>query len=483
MNQMLKVYAIIVLALFFCSLTQADESDLVWSTFVGGDAGDIGWDIAVGGNGEVYLTGSTNTEAFPTTAGAFDSTYNGGGDIFVAKLDPSGSSLIYSTLVGGDSYDMAKSIAVDGAGRAYVTGETYSTDFPTTNGAFDETHNAGKDVFVLRLNAVGSNLDFSTFLGGLEDDRGLGIAVSGAGAIYVTGQTYSRDFPTTEDAYDAAHNSGGDAFMAKLNATGSDLVYATVLGGNEDDSGRDIALDEFGNAHVTGYTMSADFPVTSGAFDTSHNGVEDVFVAKLDPTGGILSYATFLGGGGDDKGFGIALDGTGSAYVTGHTKSSDFPATADAFDTTLGGDVDLFVARLDASGRAMEYVTYLGGSRQDYGHDLALDGAGSALVTGYTRSNDFPVTASAFDGTHNGDWDLFVARLDVAGKTLDYGTFLGGSRFEKGFGIALDGAGNAYLTGYTWSADFPTTAGAYRSAYLGRFADAFVVKLKLGDNR
>jgi hypothetical protein len=368
----------------------------------------------VDGNGRAYVTGQTDSSDFPTTTGAFDRTYNDGGDIFVTKLNASGSALAYSTFLGGTSIEFSADIAVDGSGRAHVTGQTRSADYPTTTGAFDRTFNGGiADAFVTKLNASGSALAYSTFLGGTEFDQGSGIAVRD-GSAYVTGETGSDepgnpDYPTTAGAFDRTFNGGDiDAFVTKLNASGSALAYSTYLGGTNDDVGHDIAVRD-GRAYVTGYTFSTDYPTTTGAFDRTHNGFIDAFVTKLNASGSALAYSTYLGGTNQDQGEGIAVDGSGRAYLTGFTASSDYPTTSGAFDTTLDG-FDAFVTKLNASGSKLAYSTFLGGTDQDQGQGIAVDGSGRAYVTGDTSSPDYPTTSGAFDTTYNGG-DAFVTKL------------------------------------------------------------------------
>ena len=276
------------------------------------------------------------------------------------------ADLLYATFLGGSGDDSGYGIAVDAAGYAYVTGYTQSDDFPTTPGAFDTSGNGWYDVFVAKLNPAGSRLAYATFLGGSGDDSGYGIAVDGAGSAYVTGKTYSTDFPITPGAVDTSYNSVYDAFVVKLNPAGSGLAYATYLGGCTGDIGRGIALDEAGSAYVTGKTSGC-FPTTPGAFDTSYNNAHNrAFVAKLNPTGSGLAYATYLGGTrtyeafySDDYGWGIAVDEAGHAYVTGQTDASDFPTTPGAFDTSFdsayGGP---FVAKLNPTGSGLTYATY-----------------------------------------------------------------------------------------------------------------------------
>jgi hypothetical protein len=457
---------------------QDNPADLLYATFLGG--GDRDWDyaIAVDGAGRAYVTGVTDSADFPATPGAFDPSYSGSDDAFVARLNAAGTALEYATFLGGGGGDWGIGIAVDGAGRAYVTGVTDSADFPAIPGAFDPSYNGDDDAFVARLNAAGTALEYATFLGGGGGDWGKDIAVDGAGRAYVAGDTTSADFPATPGAFDPSHNGGyWDAFVARLNAAGTALEYAAFLGGGSVDSSPAIAVDGAGRAYVAGGTASADFPATPGAFDTSHNGDDDAFVARVNPAGTALEYATFLGGGDLDWGIGIAVDGAGRAYVTGYTQSADFPTTPGAFDPSYSGPADAFVARLNPAGTALEYATFLGGG---YGTGIAVDGAGRAYVAGDAISADFPATPGAFDTSHNGGyWDAFVARLNAAGTALEYATFLGGGGTDGGEGIAVDGAGRAYVTGVTASADFPATPGAFDTSH-NDDDDAFVAKLAMG---
>jgi hypothetical protein len=453
------------------------DPGIVYSTYLGGSGLDEGQAIAVDGAGSAYVTGETSSADFPTTPGAFDTSYNGGDfDVFVTKLNQTGSTLLYSTYLGGNGFDLGTGIALGGAGTAHVTGVTFSADFPTTPGAFDTSYNGGGDAFVTRLDPTGAALLYSTYLGGSSLDQGFGIALDAAGNAHVAGQTRSAAFPTTPGAFDTSSNGALDAFVTKLDPTGAALLYSTYLGGSGVDVGRGIALDGAGSAHVTGQTDSADFPTTPGAFDTSFNGANDAFVTKLDQTGSTLLYSTYLGGSDFDEGFGIALDGPGDAHVTGFTGSTDFPTTPGAFDTTLSGVRNAFVTKLNQTGSTLLYSTYLGGNGVDAGFGIALDGAGSAHVTGQATSTNFPTTPGAFDTTLDGGGDAFVTRLNQTGSALLYSTYLGGSDFDVGHEIALDAAGSAYVTGFTNSTDFPTTPGAFDTSYNGD-GDAFVTKL------
>ena len=463
---------------------------LAYSTYLGGSGFDQGYAIAVDSFGNAYVTGKTAAIDFPTTAGAFQTNY-GGGDAFVAKLNAAGTALIYSTYLSGGS---GNGIAVDSAGNAYVTGEAGPTNFPTTPGAFG-TSPMGYDAFITKLNPAGSALVYSARFGGNLDDFARGIALDGAGNAYVTGWTGCRSttctFPTV-NAFQPNYAGGtNDAFVTKIDSSGSALVYSTYLGGGaiingSEDWGEGIAVDSAGSAYVTGYTYSPDFPVTAGAFDTARAGL-DAFITKFTPDGASLVYSTFLGGAGRDQGQGIAVDAIGNAYVTGITESFDsaftlqyegFPVTRGAFQ--INGSYDAFVTKLNPQGSALVYSTYLGGAAGvDRGWAIALDLAGNAYITGDTTSSDFP-TASPIRGAYGGGIsDAFVTELNATGSALVYSTFLGGTLTDEGRGIALDGSGDAYVTGDTSSSDFPT-ADPVQVNNGGGFEnhdDAFVAKL------
>ncbi len=457
------------------------DPGLVYSTYLGGN-GDESGKIAVGGTDNAYVMGTTTSVDFPTTAGAYDTTYNGSDDAFVTKLNAAGTALEYSTYLGGSGRDASFSynrIAVDGAGHAYLTGYTESGNFPTTPGAFDRTYGGQGDAFVAELSATGAALMYSTYLGGGGGDTTQGIVLDSDGNAGVAGFTTSTDLPTTAGAYDTTYNGGYDAFITKIDATGAALIYSTYLGGGDYDRILNIAADAAGGAYVTGYTISTDFPTTAGAFDTTFNGNYDAFVTKLDASGAALGYSTYLGGSAVENGSGIAIDETGSASVTGTTSSEDFPTSAGAFDETYNGLGDAFVTKLDASGSALNYSTFLGGSSGEVGGAIALDDAGSPYLTGRTASSDFPTTPDAFDSTWNGNIDVFMTKMELSGSALVYSTFLGGAGADLSGSIALDGGLNAYLTGDTQSTDFPTTAGAFDTTANGG-ADVFVTKLDIG---
>jgi hypothetical protein len=481
-------------AAYDCGQPLVIDPVLSYSTYLGGSGFNWGGGIAVDADGNAYVVGWTDSSNVPTTPGAFQTTFGGGTrvDTFVTKLNPTGSALVYSTYLGGNGSDVGRKIAVDGVGNAYVVGQTLSSNFPTTAGAFQTSFGGGySDAFVTKLNPTGSALVYSTYLGGTGEDDGSGISVDADGNAYVAGFTQSADLPTTAGAFQTNFGGGyGDAFVAKLDPTGSTLVYSTYLGGTDSDAAGNpgLAVDASGNAYVTSETVSTDFPTTAGAFQATLPGFQNAFVTKLDPTGSALVYSTYLGGSYSDWTQAIAVDAEGNAYVTGATRSRDFPTTAGAFQTTFGGGKsDAIVTKLNATGTALVYSTFLGGSGKDYGSAIAVDTAGNAFVTGTTNSSDFPTTITAFQTSFGGGTrevfsgdlggDAIVTKLNADGSALVYSTYLGGSENDYGRGIALDANPNAYVSGSTSSYwNFPTTAGAFQTGLAGS-TDAFVAKI------
>ncbi len=466
------------------------DPTLIYSTYLGGSTGedmgepggigqDSGWGIAVDTSGSAYVVGITASSDFPTQI-PYQGTIAGGFDVFVSKLSATGSRLIYSTYLGGSSWDNGISIAVDTTGCAYVTGDTLSDDFPTLN-PYQGANAGSYDAFITKLSATGSSLIYSTYLGGSEIDTGFGIAVDIAGNVYFAGRTNSSDFPT-ENPYQGTYAGGVggymDAFVAKLSAAGDSLVYSTYLGGDGNDVAFGMAIDAGGSVYAAGWTTSDDFP-TQDPYQAARAGNSDAFITKLSVTGDSLIYSTYLGGGAPDFGAdhadGIAVDVAGCAYITGITDSSSFP-TETPYQDTNGGDNDAFVTKLSAAGDSLVYSTYLGGSNMDEGRSISVNADGEAYVTGQTRSDDFPIQ-NPFQGTFGGGGsDAFVTKLSPEGDILVYSTYLGGSDTDTGLDIVVDTVGEAYVTGQTYSTDFPTR-NAYQGAYAGSDGDAFVAKL------
>jgi uncharacterized repeat protein (TIGR01451 family) len=473
------------------------ETDLVYSTYLGGSDWDRGFGVATDSSGAIYVAGRTPSTDFPTTPLAFKTTLEVL-DAYVVKLNPAGTGagdLVYATFVGGSAFDSGYGLALLD-GEAYLTGDTNSMDLPTTGGAYDRICGNGGDqcdgaydAFVARLNSDGTALLYGTYVGGGNVDAGSDVAILG-GEVYVTGSTVSADFPTTSGAYDRTCGTDGkcnkfsqyiesDAFFVKLATAGNggnDLLYSTFIGGADDDLGSGIAASA-GDAFVAGGSKA-----TIAGF-SGYAGGNDAFVARIDPAGnGVsdLAYGRFLGGVNYDSGNGIAARGS-TAYVTGETRSTDFLAGM-VSNTYGGGFNDAFLVQLDGQG-AVSYAAFLGGSNPDWGGNVAVDDVGAAVVVGYTRSysDTFPVTEEAYDRTLNGGLDVFAARVDLRSSEpehITYATYLGGSGGDECYSVALDEEGYAYLTGYTASSDFPTTTGAFDTVLSGS-SDGFVAKLQV----
>ncbi len=488
---------------------------LAYSTYFGGAASESASHVAVDASGNSYFTGGTTDGTFAVSVGA---THNNGssapaGDAIIVKMSADGKTALYTTHIGGTQGDVGLGIALDASGNIYITGLTTSTDYPVTAGAF-QTKNVGTNFpvracFISKLNNAGTALLYSTYLGGAANDSlCTGIGVDSAGSAYVTGTTISPDFPTANAIQPTFRSTGMmplDAFVTKLSADGSKLTYSTFLNGTGASGGTALAVDAAGNAYITGATTSRDFPVTTGALQTTYAGgggqrislltSGDAFVTKLDPTGK-LAYSTFLGGAQDDIGIGIAIDGQGNAYVVGSTMSANFP-TKSPYQATYkgaGGDInytsgDGFVAKINPQGTALLFSSYLGGSKDDRASAIGLDATGNIFVAGNTFSTDFPITAGAqqstFQGEHASDTfrtgDAFVVQISPA-FAMTSSTYLGGTGTDFAAGIAIDSQGAVVVSGGTDSPDFLTTTGAAQTKFGGASVgyvpagDAFLVK-------
>ncbi len=458
---------------------------LVYATCLGGP-NDAANGVALDSSGNTYVTGTTTSDSFPTVNPFQATNKSQGGTAFITKFDATGTALVYSTYLGGSNSDGGSSIAVDSAGSAYLTGQTCSSDFPTAL-PLQAILKGSCDPFVTKLNPAGTSLVYSTYLGGsgsgYDFDNGAGIAVDSSGNAYVTGATWSSDFPTANPLQPSLKGYE-NAFVSKLNPSGSALVYSTYLGGSDEDNGAGITVDSSGNAYLIGTTSSPDFP-TVNPFQTyqSKYGQTNAFVAKLNPGGSALVYSTFLDGSGvpypavaagGDEGLGVAVDSAGNAYLTGATWSPDFP-TVNPIQTyqSKSDDSNAFVSKLNSAGSALIYSTYLGGSGCGYdfgtymecgdkGLGIAIDSSGVAYVAGATASRDFP-TVNAIQASNNDSiwppipipYTGFVACLNAAGSALAYSTYLGGNYVTQANAITVDSSGNAHVGGGTGTG-FPT---------------------------
>jgi len=482
-----------------------DPAILVYSGFIGGTGDDRGNAIAVDRDGNAYIVGETNSleTSFPTIAGP-DLSFGGSVDAFVAKLNAAGTALIYVGFIGGTGDDRGKAIAVDSAGNAYVAGDTTSTEisFPVTAGP-DSTHNGATDAFVAKVNASGTSLSYAGFIGGTGVDRGNAIAVDSLNRAYIAGSTLSPavSFPggTGSGAlpsFDSLDNGGVDGFVVRVAADGTALEYASFIGGTGDDGVLGVAVDGDGAAYLTGETSSngLSFPVTGG-LDPVQNGGVDAFAAKVNSAGTGLVYAGFIGGGGDERGRGIALvpgcELDCEAYIVGDTNSTQasFPVTGGP-DLTHNGGIDGFVAKVNAAGAALDYAGYLGGGGTDRANGIAVDSSGVAYVVGETSSDQasFPNGSGlgalmSSDDTHNGAIDGFVVGVNAAGTALIHASYIGGFANDRAKGIAVDDNGDIYVTGESEanSVSFPTS-GAVNSQFSldnsqSGGVDAFVMKI------
>ncbi len=392
--------------------------------------------------------------------------------------------LAYSTFLGGIRQEEGTGIAVDVGGNAYIVGYTDSTNFPITAGAFQHTI-AGFNAFVTKLNPTGTALVYSTYLGGITAEPGLtlgwpvnqgnAIALDAGGNAYVTGFTGTTNYPTTPGAFQTAVGGNYDAFVTKLNPTGSALVYSSYLGGSQNDEGTGIAVDAGGNAYVEGDVSSPNFPTTPGAYETVAPPLSGLFITKVNPNGTGLVYSTYLNGTDVSNGFGIALDPADDAYIVGYTLGG-FPTTPGAFQTIFAtGASDIMVTELNPSGSGLVYSTYLGGNGNNYGGVIAVDSAGNAYVGGSTNATNYPITAGAYQTVQKGQ-NAVVTKLNAGGASLAYSTYLGGTVAEYAYGLAVDPSGDAFVSGWTASSDYPATPGAFQTT-LGGSQDAFLFEL------
>ena len=453
---------------------------LIYSTFIGGNDWDFGNRITLDSENNIYITGKTESSDFPITTECFDDPENITRNIFIFKFKPDSSSLVYSTYIAGSKEDSCESINIDSKNNVYIIGETDSTDFPTTSGCYDDSHNGGYDVFIFKLNYKGSKLLYSTYIGGSGSEYGCDIALDSLNNTIITGYTNSADFPMTTGSYDNTKNGGYDIFILKINSDCSSLLYSTYIGGSNDDYGFAIAYDSENNAYITGETSSTNFPTSSGCFDDSFNGDRDVFVFKLKSDGSEMLYSSFIGGSSSDYGYDISIDFENNTIITGYTRSSDFPTTPGCYDDSYNGNRDAFIFKLKSDGSTLIYSTYIGGSGWDYGYGIATDSNNITYITGRTKSSDFPTTAGCIDDSYNGDSDIFLIKLKPDGSNLLYSTYVGGSKYDSGESIVIDSENNVYITGVTSSSNFPVTSDCYDDTLNGT-RDVFLIKMDLNN--
>ena len=452
---------------------------LSFSTYLGGRNDDSANAIAVDSANNIYVTGFTSSPDFPTSIGAYRVALNATAtDVFVTKLNPTGTAIIYSTLIGGANGDVANAIRTDSAGNAIVAGSTQSTDFPTTAGSLAPTQGS-RSLFVTKLNSTGTALIYSTYFGSTNgyQDTLTGIAVDSAANTYIVGSTTNSLFPTTLGAFSQTFNNGGqygysDAYLSKLNSAGSALVYSTFLGGSQSDAATAVALDPSNQAYVIGSTSSTDFPTSTAAFQRTNPSplsyYASGFVTCVNASGSALAYSTYLSGSGGATLSAIALDSQQNAYVAGQARSADFPTTNGVFSTAFSGFSEAFVTKLNYYGSSLLYSTFLGGSGDDAAHTIAVDSSGSAIITGTTTSQNFPITPGSFPPVQLFNFYgslqnvLFLSKLNASASSVLYSTEFGSTTTTVDRALALDSTGNAIIAGNTLSKTLPTTTGAFQ---------------------
>lgn len=451
-TKIITLITVMFFALMICNVSSAAGTN--YTNFTNETMGANA--ITLDSEGNVYITGTTTNANFTVTNGTYTSSIRGGNEMFISKYTSNGT-LIFSTIIGGNGTDIGYGITVDNQKNIYITGQTNSINFPTTTGA---SLTGGSDAFIVKLNADGSKLLYSTYFGGNSTaasggnaELGYQIAVDKYGNTYIIGHTNSDYFPTTPNAYKTSitSNSGtywGDAFLTKFNSNW-ELVYSTLLGGNiEDDNPYGIVIDSQNNIWITGKTSSEDFPITTGAYQTTRKGTADGFISKIVPNGNgsnDLLYSTYFGGTGNDYGYAIAIDSTDNIYITGQTTSTNFPYTIGAYQTTRKGSGDAYIAKFNSSG-SLIYSTYFGGSSTEDARAITVDNQGNVYITGRTGGVT-PITANAIQKSIQGGWDSFVAKLDLNTNTLLYGSLLGGKGSDLGTCIAVDDLCNVYVAG------------------------------------
>jgi len=456
-------------------------------TYIGGSGGDAGRSFKFDENNNIFMTGATTSNSnFPTTPGAYDSTYNGGfsGDIFITKINSSFMALDYCTYIGGTGTDSPAGLDIRN-GEAVFTGVTDSTDYPITANAYNDTNVGWRTIILTKLNRSGGTLEFSTFVDGKANESGSAVAYDDQGNILVVGSTGSTDFPTTSGAFDTTANSTGsglsetDIVIFKMNSLGTDLIFSTFYGGSAVDSATLAGIDENGSIIISGMTSSSDLTITSGAYSSTHLGSHDLFMARFNHNASKLERSSFYGGNGYDVGGSASIFSNGDIVLSGYTHASITPTTG-AYDTTHNGEVETFIARFDRNFTTLKASTYLGGSEDERENIVRVGPEGNVFVYGTTQSTNFPTTPGADDTTFNGtnDINIYLVKLDGNLSTLMYSTFLGGTGYDRSANCLPISTYKVMLSGTTSSIDFKAEGYGYDQVKdVG--GDAFLLELSL----
>ena len=447
------------------------------ATYLGGSGSDFGDAVGVDSANNIIAVGRTASSVYPTTIGAYDTSANPGSDIVVSKISADGTTLLWSTYLGGSGNDDPDAVLVDGSNRIVVVGSTNSSNYPTTAGAYDTSANGMYDGFVTRLNADGASLSFSTYIGGTGEDVLTAVDLDPIGNVVAGGYTLSSNFPTTAGAYDQTKSGAMDGVVTKFSSSGASTLWSTFLGSSQGDSVRGLDVDSSGGVHVIGHTVSPGFPPPPARYDTTHAGDTDVFYAEVSSNGASLAYSTFIGGSGLDYGFAVVAESTSDIFLAGDTESSGFPTTPGAYDTSHNGGSDGWIAKFDrtqAGSATLEWSSFIGGSGSEFIETMAIDSYGrpnGALQVGSSGL----ATVGAPDSSLSGSADAMLATLSADGSRIEFATYIGGSGVEDSWALVIDTADRPVLIGDTSSSDFTTTPAAYDTT-LGGTGDIFIVR-------
>jgi hypothetical protein len=453
-------------------LSPSTDPDPIYSTYIGSSSTEYPYGTYVDSLGYIYVTGYTSSSGFPT-ANAYDSTHNGGNDVFILKLTADGQTLVYSTFIGGGSSDAGLALTVDDQYNVYVAGYTASTDFPVLS-AYDNSKSSGYDAFVLKLQADGAALTFSTFIGGNSDERIYSMAIDESNNVYGIGSSSSSDWPVV-NPFQATSGGGEDVVVIKLSNDGTTLMFSSYLGGSSSDRAHDMSLDSKNRVVLTGWTLSSNYPVAN-AIDGSFGGSYDVILSRVNTTSGSLDFSTYLGSSGDDRGHGIAIDPDDNIYFEGWTSSSAFP-TVNAYDSSHNGGNDIFITKVAANGTTILFSTFLGGSGTDDGtiQNLRLDQYNNIYVGARVTSSNIP-TVNPYDDTYSGGYDSYFFKMSSDGQQVYYASYFGGSNDEIPYSLYVTGSGLVTFVGMTASSNFPVV-NPYDASY-GGSSDVYVIQFE-----
>ena len=483
---------------------QTMDSPLLLSTFLGGNSNDgmyyTGVNTILDEHGNIFIAGATESPNFPVTSGSYSTDHNGGSDVFVVKINNELTEVLACTYIGGNNNEEARAMTIDEQGDIIICGITESSDFPTTQKAFQTSYNGGTespygsgDAFVMIINNDLTSVQSSTYLGGSGHETCSSIDIDGGGNIIVSGSTSSSNFPVSETAYDTTYDSGGtikdDVYVTKFNNDLTEMIASTYLGSSHDDFSEAMTIDSSDHIFVTGWTRSPDFPTTENAYDTTFGrGYYDGFISKLNDDLTDLISSTYIGGSQWDFNYALGLDADDNVYVSGHTASLNYPTTSNAYCETYQGvggpneGDDAFISKLNNDLTLLLASTYLGGDNWEMGYSLIVSGTGMIYLSGTTSSDDFP-TMNSFDDDYNGGekhyGDIFISCLTGDLEMLAASSYLGGNGNENAGQIALDGYGNVFVTGSTFAQDFPIIDGAYDITHNGD-SDVFISKFQKG---